>query len=256
MFFVLSKLLTFFLNPLNWILLCLGYAFWTKRPKQKQRFLGISLLLFLVFTNEFLSNQVVSLWENQTAETTISSDSTYEVAVLLGGYHNSDGKPDDGRFVFGDAANRFTQTLELYQAGRIERILLTGGRSDVLERNEAEAPRASQLLQLLGVPDSAIIVEAQARNTHENAMHTKVYLDSLGYDHCLLITSAFHLHRARGCFDKVQISYDAYPVDFRQIETPLTFNHFLFPNTHVPGAWRMLFKEWIGLLAYKIMGYV
>jgi uncharacterized SAM-binding protein YcdF (DUF218 family) len=256
MFFVLSKLLAFLLNPFNWILGCLVIALWTKNVKRKQRFLGLSLFLFLFFTNGFLCNQVFKVWENEIVEPTFVADSSYQVAVLLGGYLDNKGMPDDGRFIFGDGANRFTQTFDLYQQGHIERILLTGGRSDILKRNAAEAPRAKQLLQQWGVPDSVIIVEGEARNTYENALFTKQYLDSLGYDHCLLVTSAFHMPRATACFNKAEVEYDTYFVDYQYIKVPPKFKHFVLPDTGAPGMWQLLLKEWVGLVAYKIAGYV
>lgn len=251
MFFLLSKLLLFLLNPLVWLSACLIYAVWTKKSKRRYRSLISATAILLIFSNQFLCNQVFKWWE--TPPTTIKE--TYEVAILLGGYYNNGGLPEDGRFTFGDAANRFTQTFELYQDGKVERILLTGGRSDLLERNELEAPKASQLLQKFGVPDSVIIVEPNARNTYENAIFTKQLLDSLGYQKCLLVTSAFHMRRARACFDKADVNYTIYPTGYHQIQSPSKLSYYLQPNASTLSDWSLLLKEWVGYISYKMMDY-
>lgn len=252
MFFVLSKILLFLLNPLVWISVCLLYAVWTKRSKRKQRSLILGTVLLFIFSNQFLCNQAFKWWES--SPTTITKK--YDVAVLLGGYRDRSPITEDDRFVFGEAANRFTQALELYQDGKVEYILLTGGRSDLLARSEREAPMAAQLLKKFNVPDSSIIVEARARNTYENAQFSKQLLDSLEYKNCLLVTSAFHTRRASACFDKANINYDIYPTDYRQVKLPHELSFYLQPSATALSDWKLLMKEWFGFLAYKIMDYV
>jgi len=55
----------------------------------------------------------------------------------------------------------------------------------------------------LGVPESEIIHEPTARNTWENAVFTKPFLEQLGISRAALVTSWFHTSRARACFQSV-----------------------------------------------------
>ncbi|MEM9885547.1 MAG: YdcF family protein [Bacteroidota bacterium] len=255
MFFFLSKLLAFLLKPLVWILAILIYAIWTKKPKRKQKSLWIAVSFFFFFSNVFIANQVLHWWEKDGLATNQIQEGAYDIAILLGGYGNAYGLPQDGRFVFAGSANRFTQTLELYRTGRVKRILLTGGKSDIRQRNNSEAVAAQAFLLRLGVPESDIIVETNARNTRENALFTKALLDDMEHGKCLLVTSAFHIPRASACFDAVGLDYTPYAVDYMKGRSTYKVSRFLVPDPAAFQIWGLLLKEWIGLIAYKLVNY-
>jgi len=244
------------LNPLIWIFAALIFGLWTKRPKRKQYSFWVATILLFLFSNNFLFNTVITWWETETIQANEMQVGDYDIAVLLGGYGNAHGIPAHDRFVFGASANRFTQTLELYRTGKIKRILLTGGKSDIQQQNRSEGVAARELLLRLGVPDSVIILESNARNTRENALFSKQILDSLNYENCLLVTSAFHMKRAKACFDKVGISYTPYAVDYKSKNPKYTVSYFLKPSVTPLEYWGMLIKEWVGLVAYRFAGYV
>jgi len=256
MFFFFSKILNFLINPLVWILAVVVYALWTKKASRRKKSLWILIGLFLFFSNEFLSNQLLHWWEKDTITADQIQQSEYDIAILLGGYGDAYATPDHDRFNFGKAANRFTQTYELYRTGKIKRILLTGGKSDIWQTNKSESILAQDLLLRLGVPDSAILLEPDARNTRENALFTKELLAQTDHQSCLLITSAFHMKRAKACYDKVGISYTPYAVDYRSKRSPKSLKYYLVPDSSSFGTWQMLIKEWVGFVVYKLTGYV
>ncbi|MEN0046977.1 MAG: YdcF family protein [Bacteroidota bacterium] len=255
MFFLFSKILNFLINPLVWILAAMIYALWTKKASRRKKGLWIATGLFLFFSNEFLSNQLLHWWEKDTITADQIQQGEYDVAIILGGYGDAYAIPDD-RFNFAKSANRFTQTYELYRAGKIKRILLTGGKSDIWQSNESESILARDLLLRLGVPDSTIILEPNARNTRENALFTKEILDSIKYENCLLVTSAFHMKRAKACYDKVSLTYTPYAVDYRARRSPKSLKYYLVPDGSSFGVWQMLIKEWMGYVVYRFAGYV
>ncbi|MEL6718652.1 MAG: YdcF family protein [Bacteroidota bacterium] len=256
MFFLFSKILNFLINPLVWILAAMLYALWTKKADRKKKSLWLALGLFLFFSNDFLSNQLLHWWEKDSITAGQIQSGAYDVAILLGGYGDAYIVPDHDRFNFGKAANRFTQTYELYQAGKVKRILLTGGKSDIWQANQSESILAKDLLLRLGVPDSAILLEPNARNTRENASFTKELLSQIDHQDCLLITSAFHMKRAKACYDKVNIEYTPYAVDYRSKRSPKSLKYYLVPNSNAFGIWQMLIKEWVGYVVYRLAGYV
>ncbi|MFN7689890.1 MAG: YdcF family protein, partial [Bacteroidota bacterium] len=63
MFFWLSKLLSFLITPLTWILICLLLALFLKNVKLKKRFLITGVFLFMFFTNSYITNAVLHAWE-------------------------------------------------------------------------------------------------------------------------------------------------------------------------------------------------
>ena len=54
----------------------------------------------------------------------------------------------------------------------------------------------AQVLEFIGIPDSAIIQEPDSLNTHQNAVNVKEILNARGIHRVLLVTSAIHMPRA------------------------------------------------------------
>ena len=76
------------------------------------------------------------------------------------------------------------------------------------------------LLLRLGVPDEAIVMETQSRNTAENALYTGEILRERGFARVLLVTSALHMPRAMKLFRARGIDAVPAPTDMRSIYDP------------------------------------
>lgn len=256
MFFILSKTLLFLIQPLNWIIGLMIYSLWTKHPKRKRKAIWIALVMLLFFTNHFIFNQFIRWWEPET----ITADQIvepYDVGILLGGYSNFFIRPNEHHHNFNRAADRFTQTYELYKKGKIRKIMLSGGSGDLIGEQVAEAHQIRQLLLDWGVPDSCIIVENNSRNTHENATMSKEILAAQypGQKY-LLITSAFHMPRAARCFQKEQLNFTPYCVDYFSEYVSFRPAALFIPNRDCLYRWEAIIKEIFGLLAYRLRGYI
>ena len=66
----------------------------------------------------------------------------------------------------------------------------------------------------LGVDPARIIVEDQSRNTEENARFTAAIVHPEPKQRWLLVTSAFHMPRAIGVFEKAGFDVVADPVAY------------------------------------------
>lgn len=256
MFFILSKLLAFLLKPLIWILLLLVYAWLGRRAAWKKRALLAALSLLLLFSNQALFNLAVRAWEPNLL-TADQITVPYDIGILLGGFSNPFVEPAHDRFNLNDRANRFVNVLELYHRGKIKKILVSGGDGRLLGKAPLEAVEARDFLLGLGIPDSAIIMESQSRNTYENALYTQAILEGrYPGARCLLLTSAWHFRRAQGCFNKLGIATDPFPVDYLSERWRLTPDVLLIPNTRTFWLWEVLIKEWVGYAAYWMRGYL
>ncbi|MEO1514252.1 MAG: YdcF family protein [Bacteroidota bacterium] len=256
MFFILSKVLIILIQPLNWIVGLLIFSLLSKKAKRKKRSLLIATLLLVFFTNHFTFNQFVRWWEPESIRTDQIAEA-YDIGILLGGYSNFFVRPNQDRHNFNKAADRFTQTFDLYRQGKIRKILLTGGSGEILGYAVPEAEQMRQLLIRWGVPDSCIIVENESRNTHENAVFTKSILQQkYPGQSCLLITSAFHMPRASRCFDKVGLEYMPFCVDYMSEYTSFRPASILFPNRDCLHRWEVMIKEMVGMAAYWLKGYI
>src|SRR5579885_1792461 len=149
MFFLLSKVLSFLVMPLTIISgLFIGAALVKAAERKRQLFLA-ALALLIFFSNDFIVNEVMMLWE---VPVTAMKDlrKNYEVGIVLTGVTMHDVGPND-RVYFACGADRVTHTLQLYKMGKLKKILVSGG-SGRLDAPEAkEAFEVASAFRLMGV---------------------------------------------------------------------------------------------------------
>lgn len=257
MFFVLSKILYYlFVKPLNWIVVSLLYVIFGRNEKWKKRALifGVSLLLF--FSNHFIFNFVIRVWEPETI-TLEQINEPYEIGIVLGGYSNFSIEPNHDRYNFSERGNRFFQAIELYRAGKVSKLLFTGGSGGLIEKGPSEAEELPAYLARIGIPKEDYIIEPKSRNTRENAVYTKEILDQqFPGASCLLITSAFHMRRSEAIFKKLNIVATPYAVDYISEAIRFVPESFLIPDRNGFYHWDILIREWVGCLGYWANGYI
>jgi len=123
-----------------------------------------------------------------------------DVIVILGSQVWSNGQP-------GPALTRRTQhAVALYRQGLAGHLVCSGGLGTYAP-TEAEA--ACGLAERLGVPSSAINLEARAHSTEENALYTAAILREHGWTTAILVSDGYHLYRAELLFRRAGVS--AYP---------------------------------------------
>ena len=253
MFFALSKLLNFLTNPLVIVFIFMVASFIIKKQKLKKILFwtGFSLLLF--FSNDFIANEAIAAWEpSPTPYADIHKK--YDWGIVLTGVTHNDKQPDD-RVYFHHGADRVTHTVELYKKGIIKKILISGGVGRLVTEGSREADDLFRVMVMMGVPEQDMLVENESRNTHESAVRVKGILkDDTGS--FLLITSAFHMHRSKACFSKAELSVETFSVDFYSHPRYFTPDVLFIPKSEAIAVWQKLFKEWVGLVAYKFAGYI
>lgn len=105
-----------------------------------------------------------------------------------------------GAAVIGDTPSpvfvaRLDHAVELYQSGRVKRILVTGGRSP--EDSLSEAAAGARYVQGQGVPASAILTEDRSRTTRQNLQNArKVLGEDDARSVVLIVTDPLHMRRA------------------------------------------------------------
>jgi uncharacterized SAM-binding protein YcdF (DUF218 family) len=255
MFFILSKIFIYFLYPFTWFIICLAGFFFTKNGKWKKRFKIATVSIFLLCSNTVLFLEVMKRWEIHG--TLAKNVKKYDVAIVLGGMfsYNSDLQT----LTVQAHADRIWQAITLYKKGKIKKILISGGSGYVSGRGLKEAKQLKEVLTLWGIPGIDIITEESSRNTHENALETQNILNR-SYPHLnkkLLITSGFHMRRAKACFEKVGLSCDTFSTDL--ITGPRSnyfWDQYLVPDMSTLFGWNRLIKEWVGYITYDIVGYI
>ena len=256
MFFYLSQFLSFLAMPLTIILILLISGFWLRKKKYGKKLMLSGIILMLFFSNQFLANLAMNTWEPDFKS--FDTLPQYEVGIVLTGVTNLNKTVFD-RVFFSRGADRATHTVQLYKLGKIKKILITGGQGLDPTNPNTEADLLKNFMVMTGVPDQDIMVETAAKNTRENAAFSKEILLQNGYNidqKFLLITSAFHMPRSKGCFDKVGLQTDTFPVDYYSEDIRFSIPLLLQPDPYSIFMWHKLFKEWIGITVYWLVGYI
>jgi len=254
MFFIISKLLGFLITPIVWIAILLLWTLLTKDSSKQRKLLLITFGVFYFFSNGFILDEFMRPYETPAIRESQLSGK-YDAGIVLGGmiaYDNTLIRPQ-----FDRAVDRIMQAITLYKDAKIRKIFISGGSGSILEKDALEALILKDYLLKLGIPDSSIIVEAHSKNTRENAIFSKPILDSLNKNgKYILITSAFHMPRALGCFKKVGVNVIPYSADRYSGPRKFIFDHLFIPNINALMGWDLLLHEWLGLIIYKVSGYI
>lgn len=234
------------------ILLLLSALLRNNRWKKRLFWVGLSSLFF--FTNDFIANEVMLLWEiPPTPYASITK--TYEYGILLTGVTRNDLQPDD-RVYFSSGSDRLIQTVNLYKRGVIKSVLISGGTGRLLTEGRREADGLYETMKLMSVDTALIIVENKSRNTFESAVNVKKNIPAIESKKLLLITSAFHMRRSRACFKKAGVAVECFSTDFYTHPRYFTPDVLFVPKSEALVIWHKLFKEWAGMVAYWVAGYV
>jgi uncharacterized SAM-binding protein YcdF (DUF218 family) len=248
MFFILSKLLYYLILPFSWIVILLVCSAIFKRKRLSRRCFRAGIILLILFSNSWLSNQALSTLE---VSPTHSIPDTEMAIVLTGIVEN--GIYINGQTQLSEGAGRLTEAVKLLKQGVVQRVLISGGAADIHNPGQSEGLELYNLAQSLGVDSSQLIHENQSRNTYENAKYSKVLLGGTSTPP-LLITSAFHMRRAHKCFKKQGVNVIPYPVDYRA--RPQFQWDDLVPNVDALEDWNIILKEMTGMAVYYLMGYI
>lgn len=204
-------------------------------------------------SNLWISNAIMNAWEVDPVP--YEQVKHHEIGIVLTGVTSSVRLPKE-RVHYNKGVDRIYHALELYRLGKIDKILITGGTGKLGGSIQLESEKLKEYLLLAKVPEKDILIENRSRNTRENALYSKQTLDSLNITtKPLVITSAFHMRRAHGCFLKAGIDCDVFATDYygRVGEWNPTF--WLLPNMEAWTQWKVLSHEWVGYITYKLMGY-
>ncbi|MGV2831123.1 YdcF family protein [Myxosarcina sp. GI1(2024)] len=262
-FLFLSKLLPLLVYPVGLSCILLLWALFFARKRSRDTFVPVLLALIILFLagNERVSTFLVKSleWQNLPPENL----PTAEAIVVLGGATQSNDSP---RLMpeINQHGDRLLYAAKLYRDNKAPVIILSGGRIPWYGESISEAEDMAVLLELMGVPQGASILEPDSLNTYQNAVNTKKILSEKGIERILLVTSAMHMPRSLAIFAKQNIAAIPAPTDFTV--TDRKFNEArdnlqtrilsLIPSSGNLDRTTMALKEYIGLLVYRLKGWL
>lgn len=98
---------------------------------------------------------------------------------------------------------RVEAAVELYRAGKVKKLVMTGGVSRDLQ---SSAGNMQMIAEKMGVPKGDIIQEREAGNTFENIVFSRKFIENS--PRVVIVSAGFHLERARMMADRQWQGYD------------------------------------------------
>lgn len=256
MFFVLSKLFWFAVQPVNLsiILLLAGLAFFALRWRRTAVALVATAALWLVVCvwTSFGAMLVTPL-ENRFPRPTLPGR-VAGIVVLGGGFEGGINLVRGG-YELNSGGDRYVEAAALARRYPEARIVISGGSGALMLEGEEDASTAVRLFEALGVARERLVLEGKSRNTYENAVFTKELVTPRPGDTWLLVTSAFHMPRSMALFRKAEFPVTPWPVDYR---TSGKEGIGLFVDNPVDSLQTATIgiREWTGLIAYWLTGRI
>lgn len=256
MFFILSKTVALLLLPSNLLILC-GLAgvvlMMTRRRRLGAWLAGISIVTTALVSFLPVGALLLSVLETRFPRWDEAKGAPDGI-VVLGGAINPRHSLAYGAPMVNADAGRMIALAKLARDYPNVRIVFTGGDASLFGNSAPEADFVYPLLDALGVPRARVMLEGKSRNTAENAAFTRELVQPKPGERWLLVTSAFHMPRAIGCFRKAGFIVEAYPANWYT----LPGRQFEFPRSLSSGLRTLdqAVHEWLGLIAYRLTGKI
>jgi uncharacterized SAM-binding protein YcdF (DUF218 family) len=264
MFIFLSKFLPLFVYPLGLACLLLFIALLVSYKRKTSNILiATALIVLWLSSTTGFSNLLARSLELQYLPP--EEIPTGEVLVVLGG-GTEPASPPRTTVEINGAGDRVLYAAELYKEGKAPYILLSGGDIQWLSSGSTTpAEDMATLLMQMGVPESALWLETESKNTYENALYAREFLDEQDINQILLVTSAMHMPRAVALFEKQGFEVTPLPVDFSvtdSLSASSDENNFIsklidiMPSASNLGLTTNAMKEYLGYFIYKLQGWL
>ena len=244
--YILNKIVGLVLSPAVVTLVVFLVAFFAAIWGRKRLAIGFfsgAALWFLIWSSPVTYRFLASGLEMQFPVVMAEESPTADAIAILGGGVGC----NTNEYPYGEmwtSADRVWHGARLYKAGKAPKIFITGGGTTF---------GTAMLLQDFGVPKEAIVCNLTARNTEEESK----FIASVGVKRLLLVTSAWHMRRAKLMFEKYAPELEIIPAatDYEALvrcgwRSGFTWSD-LVPNAEMLFYSSYMIKEIIGYWGYR-----
>jgi len=218
MFFALSKILWFFLQPLNVAILLICGAMLALHFGRRRwaTWMGMGCCAVLVIFAVLPTGYVLTQFLESRYAAPDPLPRHVDGIIMLGGVLDSDIGLAHGEPQMGGTAERLITFANLGYRYRGARLIFSSGLGNLRQNGTSEGSMAAQALSDIGFnPGRRLIIEDQSRTTYENALLSRALAKPQNGQTWLMVTSAWHMPRAMGVFEKQGWHVIPVPTDFR-----------------------------------------
>ena len=201
---------------------------WLRRRSRWFRWLFVGTGAFLVLVTGYMAVTFAQVWSASRHD-----EATPAGAIVVMGAAQYDGVPSP---VF---EARLEHAIDLYEADVAPVVVVTGGRQEGDRFTEAGA--GSLWLQEHGVPDEALRLEVQGRNSWESLAASARFLDDEGIDDMVIVSDGYHAYRLVAIAGDLGVDAHVSPTESSPVSGPSEL--------------RALLRETAAVSVGRIVGY-
>jgi uncharacterized SAM-binding protein YcdF (DUF218 family) len=241
----LHKVIALIASPLFLIifLIFLGIIFKSK----KISLLGFIVLIFCSLP--IISSKLISYLEKDYILQNISNIDKADAIVVLSGMLKTIKFNNKLEYEFNEKVDRILSGIDLFKNDKAPLLILTRGKFPWLV-GVPEGEYLKNFAMKFGIPEESIFLTDSVQNTHQEAKSVKKLLNS-NEAKIILVTSAFHMPRAKKVFESYNIKVIPFAVDFINTHSKLTIIDFI-PSAYKFSVTSVFVREMIGRLYYSL----
>ena len=241
----LHKILPLFVMPTFLFLILITISAY----KGFQKIIYFTILIFYVLSTSVFSNFIMKEVEGKYYYPNLKGVAKADAIVVLSGMMRIN-EFENNHILEWEDIDRFFKAIELYFSKKSDTIIFTGGKSPYNITKISEGDVLKQYAIKFGVKMNDILVTKEVLNTSEESIAVK---NLIGIKKSIiLVTSAFHMKRAKSIFEKKGFKVIPYKVDYK---TPpnlsLNFIDFLPSSTGLRRT-EIALRELLGRLYYSL----
>ena len=241
----LHKILPLFVMPIMIFILIILFSTF----KGYKKLTYYSIILFYFISTPIFSSLIMKKVEGEYAYGKFENKDKVDAIVVLSGMMRINEFENDYKIEWGDA-DRFFKGIELYNFNKSNIIVFTGGKSPYNKTKISEGDILKEYAIRFGVKEEDILITKEVLNTSDESYAVK---DLIGNKKTIiLVTSAFHMSRAKSLFEKQGHIVIPYKVDFK---TPPKLSwHFIdfIASSQGLKITEIALREILGRLYYSI----
>ncbi len=240
----INKILPIIVSPLGLIIILLFLGIFRKKMLPAV----IGLMILIIFSLPVVSGQLIKFLEQNYTLTNPNEIVGADTVIVLSGMvrpikHNS-----AVQYEFSDAVDRIFAGINLLKIGKAQKIVLTRGKLP-WSIGMPEGEFLAEFIQSQAIDPNRILLTEIVENTNDEAKAISKMLPI--NSEIILVTSAFHMPRAKKVFQNQNLKVIPYAVDFRSSTKKIDILDFL-PQANAFQDSNFYFREIIGRAYYSL----
>ena len=204
----LHKILPTFVLPIMLVIIVILIGL----IKNKKKLIYIAIGVLYILSTPIFSNNFFKLVERNEYRKPISAIDSADAIVVLSGMLQINEVGDSTYIEWGDP-DRFFGGIALFKAGKAQKLVFTGGKMpwDKAKKTEGEVLKKYAISN--GIPSEKIFITKDVENTADEAVAVKELISPS--KKIILVTSAYHMYRAKKLFENQGLIVVPYKVDYK-----------------------------------------